>query len=85
MALSDIIIPAGKCIVVLSSSTLSIVPNGSALNFGSVQSVNQLSDKTTVGMSILFDINKATPFIIISGTTFYLVDEADVQFNEIIS
>lgn len=85
MALSDIILEAGTCVVIKSSSTLGIIPNGSALNFGSVQAVNQLSDKVTVGQSITFDVTKATPFQIISGTTFYLVQEADIQFNEPVS
>ena len=57
---------------------------GTALNFGSVQRVYETSDKTTVGDSVLFNINKSTPFTIISGNVFYLIDETDIQFTETI-
>ncbi len=82
MALSDIILGAGQAIVILSDSTLGIVSAGIALNFGTVQAVNELSDKTTVGQSVMFDISKATPFMIISGQTFYLANEDDFQLTE---
>ncbi|MES2287382.1 MAG: hypothetical protein V4547_16940 [Bacteroidota bacterium] len=82
MGLSDIILKAGECIVIKSDSTLGLAPNGVALNFGSVQAVNELSHKTSVGQSIMFDESKATPFMIISGTTFYLVKEDDITFYE---
>lgn len=84
MALTDIALGKGKVIVMLSDSYSGMVGNGVSLNFGTVQRVNQLSDKTTVGQSVLFNIEKATPFMIISGQTFYLVDEADISSSEII-
>lgn len=85
MALSDIILEAGTAIVIKSDSVLEIATAGSgALNFGTVQAVNQLSDKTTVGQSVMFDAEKATQFMIISGQIFYLVNEDDIQFQETI-
>jgi len=84
MALTDITLDKGKVIVMLSDSYSGMVGSGVSLNFGTVQRVNQLSDKTTVGQSVLFDIKKATPFMIISGQTFYLVDEADISSSEVI-
>jgi len=84
MALTDITLDKGKVIVILSDSYSGMVGSGVSLNFGTVQRVNQLSDKTTVGQSVLFDIEKATPFMIISGKTFYLVDEADISSSEVI-
>ena len=84
MALSDLILPKGKVVVLLSESTNDVVTaeGGTALNFGSVQRVYETSDKTTVGDSVLFDINKSIPFMIISGNVFYLIDETDIQFTE---
>lgn len=84
MALSDLILPKGKVVVLLSESINDVVTaeGGTALNFGSVQRVYETSDKTTVGNSVLFNINKSTPFTIISGNVFYLIDETDIQFTE---
>ncbi len=84
MALNNLILPKGKVIVLLSSSISEVVTaeGGVALNFGSVQRVYDTSDKTTVGDSVLFNINKSTPFTIISGNVFYLIDETDIQFPE---
>lgn len=82
MALSDIILPAGQIIVIKSSSTLSLNSNGVALNFGTVQRVNNLCDITTVGSSVMFNEAKATPFMIISGQIFYLVNEDDISMIE---
>ena len=84
MALNNLILPKGKVIVLLSSSINDVVTaeGGVALNFGSVQRVYDTSDKTTVGDSVLFNINKSTPFTIISGNVFYLIDETDIQFKE---
>jgi hypothetical protein len=82
MPLSDIILPAGQAIVTLSSSSLSLAANGIALNFGTVQRVNQISDKLVVGQSIMFDKGKAIPFMIISGTTFFLINEDDITLYE---
>lgn len=84
MALSDLILPKGKVVVLLSESINDVVTaeGGTALNFGSVQRVYETSDKTTVGDSVLFNINKSTPFTIISGNVFYLIDETDIQFTE---
>lgn len=82
MPLSDIIIPAGKIIVILSGSALGLAPAGKALNFGTVQRVNDLCDSTTVGSSVWFDITNATPFMIISGQIFYMVDEDTIISGE---
>ena len=84
MALSDLILPKWKVVVLLSESINDVVTaeGGTALNFGSVQRVYETSDKTTVGDSVLFDINKSIPFMIISGNVFYLIDETDIQFTE---
>lgn len=82
MALTDIILPKGKIIVIKSSSLNGIVSNGKALNFGTVQAVNDLCDVTEIGGSVWFDEGKSTPFMIISGTTFYMVDEDDIISNE---
>ena len=82
MAVTDIILNSGEVVVILSDSILDIVAVDNSLNFGTVQAVNQLSDKTTVGQSVLFNIKKAVPFQIISGTTFYKVNEDDLQFSE---
>jgi len=84
VALTDIILDKGKAILILSDSYSGMVATDVALNFGIVQRVNQLSDKVTVGQSVLFDKTKATPFMIISGQTFYLVDEADISSSEVI-
>lgn len=84
MALSDLILAKGKVVVLLSDSINEVVTaeGGIALNFGIVQRVYETSDKTTVGDSVLFDINKSIPFMIISGNVFYLIDETDIQFTE---
>lgn len=82
MALSDLILGNGEVVVILSTSYLDIAPDGVAINFGTVQLVNQLSDKTTVGQSVWFDITKATPFMIISGTKFYKVQEQYITASE---
>ena len=82
MALSDITLGANEVIVILSDSTLSIVSAGKALNFGTIQRVNQLTDRFRVSESVMFDINKAIPFMIISGQIFYKVNENDISFSE---
>lgn len=83
MALTDIILPKGKVIVTKSASSASINPTGKALNFGYVQRVNDLCDVTLVGGSVWFDEKKSIPFMVISGTTFYLVNEDDIVSTEI--
>lgn len=85
MALTDIVLDKGKVILILSDSYSGMVSAGEALNFGIVQRVNQLSDKVTVGQSVLFNKTNAIPFMIISGQTFYLVDEADILSSETIA
>ena len=42
MALTDIILNKGEVVVTLSGSTLGITANGVALNFGTVQLINDL-------------------------------------------
>lgn len=84
MALSDLILSKGEVVVILSTSELGIAPNGVALNFGSVQLVNDLSDRTVVGQSVWFDVGKAIPFMIISGITFYRLKEDDISAYETI-
>lgn len=83
MALSDLILNKGEVIVILSSSYYDIVPaeGGKALSFGSIQRVSDLSDYT-VGNVVMFDIKNATPFMIISGQTFYIVNEENIRFTE---
>lgn len=75
MALADIILGRNEVIVIKSSSTTGMAGVDVALNFGTVQKVNQLSDRTRVGQSILFNPEQAIPFMIISGQTFYKVNE----------
>jgi len=82
MALGDIVLGKGEVIVILSDSTLGIVSAGKALSFGTVQSVNKLTDKTTVGQSVMFPVEQSTPFMIISGVVFYKVNEKDISFSE---
>lgn len=82
MALSDLILGADEVVVILSDSSLGIVGVNTGVNFGTVQLVNQLSDKTTVGQSVWFDITKATPFMVISGQVFYKVKETDITAAE---
>lgn len=83
MALADIILDKGKVILIKAASSSGMVGTDKGLNFGIVQMVNQLSDKTTVGQSVLFNEERSIPFMIISGQTFYLVDEADITSSEI--
>ena len=82
MALSDLILPAGKVVVILSDSTQNIAAAGQALNFGTVQIVNDLCDVTEAGASVWFDVKKATPFLLISGRTYYMVDEENIVSGE---
>ena len=82
MALSDITLGANEVIVILSDSTLGLAPAGKALNFGTIQAVNQLTDKFRVGTSVLFDKESSTLFMIISGQIFYKVNENDISFSE---
>lgn len=82
MALSDLNLPAGKIIVMASGSAANVVSAGVALNFGSVQKINELTDNFVVGQSVMFNVNDGTPFSIISGTKFYLIDEKDAFFTE---
>ena len=82
MALSDLVLSKGEVIVILSDSTQNIVGVDTGINFGTVQAVNQLCDKTTAGASVWFDITKATAFMIISGTVFYKIKEDDISASE---
>ena len=84
MALSDLILSAGEVIVVLSSSTTGVVAadGGVAINFGTIQKVSDLSDYT-VGESVMFTLEKATPFTMISANLFYLINENDIRLTEI--
>ena len=82
MALSDIRLPAGKIIVIKANSTLTIAAAGKALNFGTVQRVSDLCEVAEAGSSLWFDVNTATPFMIISGQTFYMIDEKDIIGSE---
>lgn len=78
MALSDITLNKGEVVVTLSSSSLNIAAAGVALNFGTVQSINDLCDSVSVGNSIWFNIKDAIPFMLISGITYYRLNESDI-------
>lgn len=83
MALSDIILKNGEVVVAATDSTLGILSAGTALNFGIVAAVNQLSDKTVVGSYVRYDNSKITPFMLDGDTvTYYLVNETDLSFGE---
>lgn len=82
MALTDLVLKKGEVIVTLSNSILGLAANGKALNFGTVQAINDLCDTTSIGASVLFDITKALPFRIISGQVFYMIDEKDIIGSE---
>lgn len=85
MALSDLIIQKGQIIVIVSQTvTQTVAGDGAAaLNFGTVQKVSDLEDFYTVGQSVCFDPTKATQFMIISGTIFYLINTSDIKLTEI--
>lgn len=80
--LSDLILGKGEVVVILSDSSLGIVGVDIGVNFGTVQLVNQLSDKTIVGQSVWFDKKKATAFMVISGVVFYKIKEDDITGTE---
>jgi hypothetical protein len=83
MALSDIILGRDEAVLTAAGSTLGILSAGTALNFGVVAAVNQLSDKTVVGSNVRYDNSKATPFMIDGDTENYLlVNESDLSFQE---
>jgi len=83
MALSDLILNKGEVIVILSDSNQGIVPaDGGAINFGTVQAVNDLCDTTSVGSVVWFDKSKAQGFMIISGQVFYKVKEEDISATD---
>jgi len=82
MPLSDLILGGGEVVVILSDSSIGIVGVDTGVNFGTVQLVNQLSDKTTVGQTVWLDIKKATAFMVISGQVFYKVKETDITAAE---
>ncbi len=82
MPLSDLILSGKELVVILSASELGIAPNGIALNFGTVQLISDLCDRVSVGHSVWFDIKNATPFMIISGQTFYKLKESDISASE---
>lgn len=82
MALTDIILNKGEVVVTLSGSTLGITANGVALNFGTVQLINDLCDTVSVGNQVWIDIDGAIPFMIVSGTVFYKITEDKVFGKE---
>lgn len=82
MALSDIILNKNEAIVSLSDSLLDIVGTGIALNFGTIENINQLSNSFIVGASVLVNIDKAMPFTLTSGQIYYLINEKDIRFSE---
>lgn len=82
MALSDLVLPAGKIIIIKSDSIVGLSANGVGLNFGVVQMVNDLCDVTTVGDSVWIDMTNAVPFMLISGQTYYMVDEKNIISGE---
>jgi len=84
MALTDLKLSAGQVVVVRSASNLQLVGVQKALNFGTIQLVNGLSDSYSIGDSVLLkiDLEKETPFMVISGTYFYLINETDISGKE---
>lgn len=76
MALNDLILSKGEVIVILSNSTQEILPADSgAINFGTVQAVNDLCDTVSVGALVWFDKSKSQGFVIVSGQVFYKIQE----------
>lgn len=84
MGLSDLILNKGDVILIESSSVtgLNATSGGTGLNFGTIQKVSDLSE-LTIGTSVMFNIEKAITFTIISGNYFLLVNERDIQLTEI--
>jgi hypothetical protein len=82
MALNDLILNKGEIVVILSDSTLGLVSDEIGLNFGIVQSINDLCDLVTVGQSVWFDIKNAVPFMVISGQKFYKLREEHISGTE---
>jgi hypothetical protein len=82
--LSDLVLNKGEIIVTLSGSSTGLEPyNGQDLNIGFVVAVCVTSDKTQEGDYVLFDSNGVIPFLIISGTPFYLLNENNVKLREL--
>lgn len=82
MGLANIILGRNEVIVIKSGSTTGMIGVDVALNFGTVQKVNQLTDRTRVGQSVLFNPDQAIPFMILSGITFYKVNEDLITLTE---
>lgn len=82
MALSDLVLNKGEVVVILTNSPSEITSDEVGVNFGLVQAVNDLCDITSVGATVWFDVTKAIPFMIISGTKFYKVKEQDISASD---
>lgn len=84
MGLSDLTLAAGQVVVVRSTSNLSLVGVQKALNFGTIQLVNGLSDNFSIGDSVVLkiDLEKESPFMVISGKYYYLINEKDISGKE---
>lgn len=81
MALTDLKLAAGQVVIIRSTSNLSLVGVQRALNFGTIQLINSLSDKYVIGNNVLLkiDLEKQTPFMIISGQYYYIINETDIS------
>lgn len=81
MAAIDIILNAGQIVLSQSTSWTGIVLDDSPLLFGSVEVINDLTDRFEVGNNVLFDPTNATKFSY-SGIEYFLTTEDKVFFQE---
>lgn len=72
MAAPAITLPSGQVLISKGASVLGIVPiDKPVLQFGSVAAVNDLSDKSSVGDSVMYDTRYASEFLY--GSTIYVI------------
>lgn len=82
----DIILQRGQVLVSPGATDygLYVIAGSSALTFGTVALICELSDYVEIGQVVMFDMKKAQQRFAIGSTIYYLTDENNIFLSETI-
>lgn len=83
MPLSDIILGANEVLITDSASGLGVMPIDNNIAFGVIQAVSDVTDRFTVGNSVMFDPTKTRRFVY-GSTVYRIANEENISGTETI-
>lgn len=83
MSIANAILQKPKVVILLGSSGSGISAN--SFLFGLVYNIYQTSNSFAINDSVMFNPQKATQISDSTGSNYYLIDESELFFKEVVS